>query len=258
MRKQIIAGNWKMNGSISQVKSLVQGILESLPNKLPVGYEVVAIPSFIHIPLVAELIEKTVIRVGAQDISTEVMGAFTGQVSGKMLKEYGCQYVLCGHSERRAYCNESNQDVAKKCQAALEMNLTPIVCVGETWDQRSAGKANEIIKSQLEVVIELVGIQKFEQVVVAYEPVWAIGTGKTATPDIAQSVHSYCREILAGYNGEIAQLVPILYGGSLKPENATNLLEMPDIDGGLIGGASLDALSFSKIFEKAVNAENCS
>lgn len=248
MRTPLIAGNWKMHGSLSEVKTLIRGIKQGIDQNAALSsVDILVLPSFVHLLFVKDLLTSTSIILGAQNIYTGMAGAFTGEVSGNMLAEIGCQYVLVGHSERRAIFHENHALVASKFKAALQAGLKPILCVGETQTERENGETESIISAQLESVIELTGIEAFQQAVIAYEPVWAIGTGLTATPEQAQAVHAYIRELIKQNKVDIAETIRILYGGSMKAENAASLLAMPDIDGGLIGGASLDAMSFVKI-----------
>lgn len=245
MRTPLIAGNWKMHGSESQVKTLITGIKQgamAYPN-----IEMLVLPSFVYLMQVRALLAQTAIKWGAQNLYLGNQGAFTGEIAGAMLKDIGCQYVLVGHSERRSIFHEGLELVAAKFKAAVEAGLMPILCVGETRAEREAGATEEVVSRQIESVIQLVGIESFSQAVIAYEPVWAIGTGLTATPDEAQTAHAFIRNLLAQNSVDIASTTRILYGGSMKPENAEALLTMPDIDGGLIGGASLDAASFLAI-----------
>lgn len=250
VRKPLIAGNWKMHGSLSQVKTLVEGIAQgadAYPN-----IDILVLPTFVHLAEVRNLLSHSSILWGAQNLYPGTQGAFTGEVAGPMLKELGCQYVLVGHSERRSLFHEDLSLVAEKFKAAIAAGLKPILCIGETRAQRESGETERVIREQLDSVIEAAGIDAFNQAVIAYEPVWAIGTGLTATPEQAQSVHAYIRELLAKNKVDIAKTICILYGGSMKPDNAASLLAMPDIDGGLIGGASLDAQSFLRICAEAV------
>lgn len=198
-----------------------------------------------------EVLSGTPIAWGAQDVSVHGFGAFTGEVCAKMLSEFACRYVIVGHSERRAYHMESSEMVAQKAKAVLAEGMTPIVCVGETLEEREAGQTAQVVGAQLDAVLELLGTADVAKIVVAYEPVWAIGTGKNATPEMAQAVHAHLRAQLKARNAEAAESVPILYGGSMKPENAKALLAQPDIDGGLIGGAALKAQDFLGIIHSA-------
>lgn len=238
-RMPLVAGNWKMNGSVElagQMQSTLDGVSDE-------NVEVLVCPPF---PFLSSLNGESFAK-GAQNLSQFAKGAHTGEVSAAMLKSLGCQYVLVGHSERRQDNGESDNLVALKVQAALENELTPVLCVGETEEIRESGEFLQFIASQLDEVVSLVGIDKFAHMVVAYEPVWAIGTGKTASPLQAQEVHAFIREHLAGLSSEVAQGLRILYGGSVKAVNAKELFSQPDIDGGLIGGASLDPQEFLNI-----------
>jgi len=249
-RRLLVAGNWKLNGSLSMTRDLISEIKAGLPvNK---NYDVAVFPPVIFIPQVANVAGDAVFF-GAQTLSEHDKGAYTGEISGAMLREFGCQMVLVGHSERRAYYNESNQDVAKKFQTALKHGLKPILCCGETLEQRESGVTEEIIAQQLNAVIDLVGIDAFKNAVIAYEPVWAIGTGMTASPEQAQEMHAFIRSLIENkYNNKVANNVSILYGGSVKPANAKEIFSKPDVDGGLIGGAALKADMFAAII-KAMN-----
>jgi len=251
MRKYLIAGNWKMNKTSADAADLVKGILLEIGDSNDVG--VVVCPPFTSMETCAkELSEVANVQLGAQNMSEHSEGAYTGEISATMLRHLYVGYVILGHSERREYFGESDDLVNRKVLAALENSLKPILCVGETLDQREAGNTLEVVSTQVKKGLEGVAANKAEQVVVAYEPVWAIGTGKTATPEMAQEVHAKIRDILAVQFGEAAAgKIRILYGGSMKPANADELLVQPDIDGGLIGGASLDAKSFAKLVESA-------
>ncbi|MEN1728624.1 MAG: triose-phosphate isomerase [Pseudomonadota bacterium] len=249
MRTRLIAGNWKMNGSKPMVRELISGVLAAL--EADRDAEVLVIPPALYVPLVKTLIESTPVVLGGQDLSTHESGAYTGEGSGTMLAEVGCSYVLVGHSERRAYHGEEDAEVAEKFVAAQAAGLQPILCVGETLEEREAGSTESVIKRQVAAVIERAGIAAFSRAVVAYEPVWAIGTGQTATPDQAQAVHSMIRAQIAEEDATIAGRLRILYGGSVKGDNASDLFAREDIDGGLIGGASLTAESFMAIYQAA-------
>jgi len=247
MRRQLVAGNWKMHGSREMASALVAEVAASLP----AGADVAVLPPF---PYVAALIERhagSKLAFGAQDLSEHAAGAFTGEVSGAMLKDIGCTYVLAGHSERRQYHAESDDLVAKKFAAAQAAGLVPILCVGETLEERDGGTTEAVIARQLDAVIGRAGIGAFAKAVLAYEPVWAIGTGRTASPEQAQAVHAFIRDKLAALDGTIAGSLRILYGGSMKPSNAPLLLGQRDVDGGLIGGASLVAADFLAICRAA-------
>jgi triosephosphate isomerase len=248
MRRKLIAGNWKMNGSLATNAALLSGIQSGLG--APKCDVAVCAPA----PYLAQcqsVLSGSAIAWGAQDISRHESGAYTGEISGAMLRDFECRYVIIGHSERRAYHGETSELVAQKTVSALNAGLTPIVCVGETLDQREAGQTDTVVGQQIDAVLKLVPIQDLSRIVIAYEPVWAIGTGKTATPQMAQDVHMTVRALLAKVNPDAAAKVQILYGGSMKPDNAKELLMMPDIDGGLIGGAALKAADFLAIIQSA-------
>ena len=245
MRRKLIVGNWKMHGSRAANAELLAGILGAGPFS---GDVAVCVP-FVYIADTAVSLAASDIRWGAQDVSSKEQGAYTGEVSAAMLRELGCRYVIVGHSERRAYHGESDQLVADKAKAALGHGLTPIVCVGETLEQREAGQTEAVVKRQLSAVIHTLGHCAGEMVV-AYEPVWAIGTGRTATPDQAQAVHAVLRAQLQAATSQAASM-KILYGGSVKPDNASTLFAQPDIDGGLIGGAALKASDFVAVCRAA-------
>lgn len=242
MRQPLVAGNWKMNGTRTAVADLIGGIKAGLGTVERA--EIAVCPPFPYLAMVEDALQGTSIAWGAQNLSTEVSGAFTGEVSAAMLRDFGCRYVIVGHSERRHYYGEDNEVVARKEAIARQHHLVPILCVGETLAQREAGITEEVVADQLDAVIELSGVAAFATTVVAYEPVWAIGTGLTATPAQAQAVHAFIRGRIAEKDAAIAAGVRILYGGSMKPDNAVELLAQADIDGGLIGGASLKAADF--------------
>lgn len=248
MRRKLVIGNWKMNGSCAGNSALLAGIVAGL-GKTGADCAVCA-PAPYLAQCKAEL-AGTPVAWGGQDVSPKQNGAYTGEVAACMLAEFGCRYVLVGHSERRAYHQESNELVACKALAALASGLTPVVCVGETEAQRDAGQGIAVVTAQLGAVLDKLDAAQVAQIVVSYEPVWAIGTGKTATPQQAQDVHQVLRAQLAQKNAAAAAGVQILYGGSMKPENAKELMAMPDIDGGLIGGAALKAADFLAIIHAA-------
>lgn len=246
MRRKLVIGNWKMNGNRAANATLLSGILAGLND---FGADcAVCVPA----PYLAQcetLLQGSAVAWGAQDLSVHASGAYTGEVSASMLTDFACRYVLCGHSERRAYHHESNELVAQKARAALAAGLTPVVCVGETLEQREAGATAAVIGAQLQAVLDVLENSELIKIVVAYEPVWAIGTGKTATPQIAQEAHALLRAQLAARDTVSAAGIQILYGGSMKPDNAKELLAQPDIDGGLIGGAALKAADFLGIIQ---------
>ncbi|QQZ27914.1 triose-phosphate isomerase [Thiothrix subterranea] len=245
MRQKLVAGNWKLNGSKASIESLMGGILAGLEGMDNVA--VAVCPPYVYIPMTQTLVAGSRIGLGSQDIADQDAGAFTGEVSGVMLKEFGCDYAIVGHSERRAIYGEQDADTARKFAAARKHGLKPILCVGETLEEREAGITEAVVARQLDAVIALEGVEALTDGVIAYEPVWAIGTGKTASPQQAQDVHAFIRGKLATLNESVAAKVQILYGGSVKGANATELFAMPDIDGGLIGGAALDAQEFLAI-----------
>jgi triosephosphate isomerase len=243
MRRKLVAGNWKMYGSRASAEALVQGILDAFPSHC----DVAVFPPFPYLLPLVEQHGAGKLGFGAQDCSEHGEGAYTGEVSAAMLKDVGCGYVLAGHSERRQYHHESDAQIACKVVQALEHGLTPVLCVGESLEEHDAGRTSEVVQRQLAKVIEHCGIEVFERVILAYEPVWAIGTGRTASPDKAQEVHALLRSQLAQADAKIAGSTRILYGGSVKPGNAADLFAQPDVDGGLIGGASLKAADFLAI-----------
>jgi triosephosphate isomerase len=244
MRKTIIAGNWKMNASKVSVKSLIDGILSGMEG---INSEVLVCVPFPYMSQVESLIEGSNLKLGAQNININSSGAFTGEVSADMIKDFGAKHVIVGHSERRSLYGETSSVAAEKTKAALDSGLTPLLCVGESLEHREAGKTEAVVEEQLNAVIELLGIDSFHNIIVAYEPVWAIGTGMTATPEQAQAVHLFIRNLLGESSENIAQKTPILYGGSMNAGNAVELISCPDIDGGLIGGAALKAEDFLQI-----------
>jgi len=249
MRTPLVAGNWKMNGSHASVTELMQGITAGA-GQLE-GVELLVCPPYVYLPQVADAIGNSPVALGAQDVYTEAGGAYTGEISGAMLADIGCKYVIIGHSERRALLGETDGLIARKFMAAQENNLIPILCLGETLDERQSDSTLTVIGSQFNAVVETVGIEAFGKAVVDYEPVWAIGTGETATPEQAQEVHAALRSMAAKRSAKISADLRLLYGGCMKAANAAELIAMPDIDGGLIGGASLDAEEFLAICRAA-------
>ncbi len=245
MRRPMVAGNWKMNGTRAEAEALTRAVAQGVGGAQQT--EVLLCPPFILIPLVAELLKGGKIAWGGQNLNVHATGAHTGEVSGPMLRDFGCRYVIVGHSERRALYGESDQLVALKFKAAQDAGLIPILCVGETLAEREANETEKVVARQLDAVTNLAGIGALANSVLAYEPVWAIGTGKTATPQQAQDVHRFIRGKLAALDQGIAQGLRILYGGSVKGGNAKELFGQADIDGGLIGGASLNAEEFLTI-----------
>ncbi len=242
MRRMIIAGNWKMNGD----RDLVRRIAERCSGAGVDGVDLLVCPPFPLLPAMAEQAPAGV-ALGAQDVSEYASGAYTGEVSTAMLVEAGCRYVLVGHSERRALFGDSNSRVAAKFAAAKGAGLIPVLCVGETLEERDADRTETVVAEQLDAVFDACGADAFREAVIAYEPVWAIGTGRNATPEQAQAVHAFIRKRVADRDAGVADSLPILYGGSMKPDNAETLLSCPDVDGGLIGGASLDPEAFLAI-----------
>ena len=245
MRTPLVAGNWKMNGTRASATELTRELVEGAAGISRA--EILVCPPYIYISEIQSLICKSSIQLGAQDLYSEASGAYTGAISGPMLVDAGCQYVIVGHSERRALMGDSDSVVASKFAAAQEHGLTPILCVGETLDERQSDSTLAVIGRQFSTVVDAVGMESFDNAVVAYEPVWAIGTGETATPDQAQEVHAALRSMAAKRSAKIAADLRLLYGGSVKAANATDLFSMADIDGGLIGGASLEASEFLAI-----------
>ena len=246
MRKRIVAGNWKMNKNDREAAELARNIVGRLGDMIDV--EVVVCPPFTAIPAVRDAIAGSSIGLGAQNMHWEEKGAFTGEISANMLLTLGCEYVILGHSERREYFGETDEVVARKVKAAIGAGLTPIVCVGEKKEERESGVTERVVGAQVRGSLRGLSIEEFTGTVIAYEPVWAIGTGLTATVEQAQEVHAFIRGVLEELFGEkIAAETRIQYGGSMKPGNAKELLEQPDIDGGLIGGAALEAESFEGI-----------
>jgi triosephosphate isomerase len=245
MRLPLVAGNWKMHGSRSENTRLVAGLVDQLrPDRRA---EVLVCPPFPYLLEVGRQLKDTGVALGAQSVCAEAPGAFTGEVSAAMLRDVGCRYALVGHSERRQLFGESDALVARKFVAAQAAGLVPVLCVGETLEQRESGRTDEVVARQLDAVLSIAHVAAFAGAVIAYEPVWAIGTGRNATPDQAQAVHAMIRGKLAALDATIAGALRVLYGGSVKASNARELFERPDIDGGLIGGASLKADEFAQI-----------
>jgi len=249
MRRPIVAGNWKLHGSRAENARLIEELMAQLPSK-PAGTCIVC-PPFVYLQECGRLLRGSSIELGAQDVCAEAQGAFTGEVCAAMLKDVGCEYVIVGHSERRLIYREADQLVARKFAAAQSKALIPILCVGEQLADREANRTQDVVQRQLDAVLELCGVDAFAHAVVAYEPVWAIGTGRNATPDQAQEVHAFIRARLGARSAKIAAETRILYGGSVKAGNAAELFAMPDVDGGLIGGASLKADEFLAILAAA-------
>ncbi len=246
MRRKMVAGNWKMHGNLVENEQLLNTVVTDL-NGLDEVLFLVCVP-YLYLPSVQNALQNTNIAWGAQNVSQYEKGAYTGEISTSMLNDFKCRYVIVGHSERRTLFGEDSQIVAEKYQAAQRAGITPILCVGETLEQREAGTTEQVIEEQLAVVTKLAGVESLVNAIIAYEPVWAIGTGRTASPEQAQDVHSFIRQgIIARKNTNVAKGLTILYGGSVKASNASELFDMSDIDGGLIGGASLVANDFIAI-----------
>ena len=244
MRKTIVAGNWKMNASKESVNTLIEGILSGMNEA---SSEVIVCAPFPYLSQVESLIQGSSLMLGAQNLNVNSAGAYTGEVSADMIKDFGAQHVIVGHSERRSLYGETNAIVAEKTKAAIDAGLTPLLCVGESLEDRESGNTEAIVEEQINAVVDLIGIESFDQVIIAYEPVWAIGTGLTASPEQAQAVHLFIRNLLADNSEKIAKRTPILYGGSMNAGNAADLISCSDIDGGLIGGAALKADDFLQI-----------
>ncbi len=247
MRK-LIVGNWKMNGSLAVNAELLDEVRSGLSD---IGCDLGVCVPFPYLGQCQMLLDQTDVILGAQDVSSHAVGPYTGQVSTRMLLDFGCRYAIVGHSERREYCGETDEVVAEKVQRALAGGLTPIVCVGETLAEKEDGRTQEIVERQINAVLRVLEDKEVCDIIVAYEPIWAIGTGKTPTPEEAEEVHAMIRRLLVGRNPEAQDRVRILYGGSMKPSNAESFLAMPDIDGGLIGGAALKAEDFLAIARSA-------
>lgn len=248
MRQTVIAANWKMNGSRQEVASLLSGFSDAIAAQ---QIQVLVFAPAVYLSQVEQALNASPISWGAQNIHPEPKGAYTGEISLPMIKEFGCRAVLVGHSERREMFGDSPKWVADKVAAALAANVTPMLCIGETLAEREAGQSEQVCRQQLDAVIDQVGIKAMAQVTIAYEPVWAIGTGVTASPEQAQAMHSALRQYIAEQDAQVAQGLQILYGGSMKAANAAELLAQPDIDGGLIGGASLQVHEFVSICQMA-------
>lgn len=250
MRRPLVAGNWKMNGNREMAETLVSAIGSALPENDAV--DVVVCPPYVYLDLCSAVAGETPIALGAQDLDIHEPGAFTGAIAADMLVDIGCDFVILGHSERRSLYGESDADVGAKASEATAKGLTPIICVGETQEERESNVTADVVYRQLDAVIDGAGIGIFPKALVAYEPVWAIGTGLTATDEQAQEVHGLIRQRIAKASGQTAEDTRILYGGSVKPDNAAGLFSQSDIDGGLIGGASLKAADFLGIIEAAI------
>ncbi len=244
MRQKLFVGNWKMNGSLVANGRLLREIKSGIKDAQ--GEVAICVPAC-YLGQCCEILIQSNIALGAQDVSSHATGAYTGDISARMLQDFGCKYVIVGHSERREYHGETDEEIAHKAQRAMAAGVTPIVCVGETLAQKEAGRTQEIIEMQMNAFLSVLDPKETNNLIVAYEPIWAIGTGKTATPEMAQEVHAMLRTLLIKKSAEAGKRTRILYGGSMRPQNARELLKMPDIDGGLIGGASLIATDFLAI-----------
>jgi triosephosphate isomerase (TIM) len=253
MRRPVVAGNWKMHGSRSANESLLAELVERVKPEWRV--EVVVFPPYVYLAEAVRTLDDSDIAAGAQDVCAEPVGAFTGQVGAPMVKDVGARYVIVGHSERRRLYHEDDALVARKFGAALKAGLTPVLCVGETLEEREAHRTEAVVARQLDAVVAMNGIGSFAHAIVAYEPVWAIGTGRNASPEQAQAVHAYVRHRMAAQDAKIAGQLRILYGGSVKASNAAELFGRPDVDGGLVGGASLVADEFLQICAAAAARE---
>ncbi len=247
MRKKIVAGNWKMNTNLQEGVALAKGVNEALKGVTPNCDVVIAVP-FTHLASVNSVIDSSKLGLGAENCADKKSGAYTGEVSASMVASTGATYVILGHSERRQYYGETSEILKEKVNLALENNLTPIFCIGEVLEERENGTYFDVVKAQIEEALFDLSAEDFGKIILAYEPVWAIGTGKTATDEQAEEMHAFIRNVLAAkYGEEVAEETSILYGGSCKPSNAPQLFAKPNVDGGLIGGASLDAESFMGI-----------
>ena len=247
MRQPLVAGNWKMNGSSASIRELIDGILSGLETKA----EVLVCPPSVYAQQVCELVAESAVKVGLQNASDKLSGAYTGEVSPLMAKDLGVEYVLIGHSERRSIYGETDEDVAAKFCALIDQGIVPVLCVGETLEERESGDTMKVVARQIETVLRAAGPERLANYVIAYEPVWAIGTGLTASPEQAQEVHAAIRALLADNDQAMADRTRVLYGGSMKAANAADLMAQPDVDGGLIGGASLVAADFKAICHAA-------
>lgn len=250
MKKLLIAGNWKMNLSLSEATQLLKTLNQQAHTFVN---QVAVFPPGVYLSLAQSLLRDTPLQWGAQDVSAHADGAYTGEISARMLADLGCKYVIIGHSERRQYHRETDELVLEKCKAAQQSRLTPIICIGETATERKDGLTFDIVRQQLSPFLTPYSIPLLTHCIIAYEPVWAIGTGLTATPEIAQDVHLAIRQAIAAHHATTAKTIKILYGGSVKPDNAASLFSMPDIDGGLIGGASLSADSFMALCRLSIS-----
>lgn len=256
-RNILVAGNWKMNGSLAMTDELMSGIVNGVAAAERIaGVDLLVCPALVHLQAANRYISdslRTNIALGAQTVNALENGAHTGEVSLSMLRDLGCRFVLLGHSERRELYGETNAQIAEKFAACVadDADIAPILCIGESLSEREAGQTEDILSQQIDAVLDVVGIQGFKRAIIAYEPIWAIGTGVTASPEQAQTVHAFIRTKLSNLDSKISASIQILYGGSMRPSNAFELLSQPDIDGGLVGGASLSAESFLGIWQAA-------
>ncbi|MCD6326689.1 triose-phosphate isomerase [bacterium] len=251
-RKPLIAGNWKMNRTIPESVELIDAIVAGLPDRIENDVDVLVCPPFTALQSASERLASSIVALGAQNCAWGKDGAYTGEISVSMLLDVGCAFVILGHSERRKFFSETDQTISRRLNAVLATSLSPIVCVGETLNQRESGETMRVLETQVRGCLSGLSKEDMGRITLAYEPVWAIGTGKTATPEIAMKAHEFIRGIVEKLSGnEVAESMRILYGGSVKPGNAGPLFEQPDIDGALVGGASLDASSFLGIISKA-------
>jgi len=245
MRRNLVVGNWKMKINHQSAQKLVDGLIEGLPSE---DADIAVCPPYLYIPEVSQRLANTPISLGAQNVATHVEGAYTGEIAAVMLNDFNCKYAIVGHSERRANYADTDATVAQRFQQTIDAGIIPVLAIGELLEEREQGTTFDVVAKQLNAVIDFAGIENFQNAVIAYEPVWAIGTGLTASAEQAQEVHLYIRQLLAEKNQQIAENIQILYGGSVKPQNAEALFAMPDIDGALVGGDSLSADSFLKIY----------
>lgn len=251
MRKSLVVGNWKMNGLRANNRPLIETVRDRVAAAVGMVTEVAICPPFVYLADTEALLKGSTVSWGAQNLSQYEGGAYTGEVAPSMLADLGCRFVIIGHSERRTLFGESDHVVAEKFIAAQRAELTPIVCIGESLEEREQGVTNKVVRRQLDAILKRIDVTTFAKAILAYEPIWAIGTGRTATSEQAQEVHAFIRSYIASYNSEVAQYLRILYGGSVKGSNAHQLFTMPDVDGGLIGGASLKAEEFLTICQAA-------
>lgn len=249
MRQTLIAGNWKMNGTLSQAEKYLETLLPQISS---LNKNILLAVPFTLLSTMSQRVKGSSLKIGAQNMSDQDMGAFTGEISCSMIQDAGARFVILGHSERRHLQQETDELIHKKLMKAISLHMQPILCVGETLQEKESGEAEKVLHKQLQGALEGLSSEEASRVVLAYEPVWAIGTGVNATPELADAMHKFCRNVLCElFSKEIAELVPILYGGSVKPDNITSFLQKEHIDGALIGGASLDPLSFLRIIQSS-------